>query len=360
MKIALCGTARSGKTSLFEILTGAEATTRVGGGRPESHLGVSRIPDPRLERLSVRFRPKKTTPASVQFQDLLPLVEGSRSDTALVAELRAADALLLVVRAWDDPSDPHPAGSVDPVRDVDLLLTEFLLADLEVAARRVERLTSMVAKTGRQDEKDEIERLRPVQAALEEGTPVRRLDLPDQDEKLLRGFGFLTAKPLLVAVNLDEADTGRIGAGPEAFGLAELASGPGMEFVALSARIEAEIAALSDEDAAAFREDLGLEEPALERLLQASLRALGLITFFTMNEDELRAWTVPEGSTALEAAGTVHTDMARGFIRAEVVDWASLAEAGSWSAARQAAQVRLEGKEHPIRDGEVVNVRFAV
>jgi GTP-binding protein YchF len=360
MKIALCGTSRSGKTTLFEILTGSEASARSGRGRPEARLGVARVPDPRLERLTELYRPRKSTPATVQYEDLAPLEEGSCSDASLVAELRSADALLVVLRAWDDPSDPHPSGSVDPARDLDLLLTEFLLADLEVASRRAEKLESLASKPGRSEEKAELDRLLPLLRALEEGTPVGMLELSEAEEKAVRGFGFLTAKPVLIAVNLGEEDTGRIGAGAEAFGLAELVSRPGVELVALSARIEAEIADLPDEDAAAFRADLGLAEPALDRLLRASLHLLGQISFFTVGEDECRAWTVRRGSSARRAAGTIHTDLERGFIRAETVGHGALLETGSFAEARQRGLVRLEGKDYVVQDGDVMNVRFAV
>lgn len=360
MKIALCGTSRSGKTTLFEILTGSEAATRSGGGRPEARLGIARVPDPRLDRLSALYSPKKTTPATVQYEDLAPLAEGSRSDASLVAELRSADALLLVVRAWDDPNDPHPSGSVDPARDVDLLLTEFLLADLEVASRRVEKLDALVSKTNRPEEKAELARLQPVVRALEEGKPVARLEVSKEDEKALRGFGFLSAKPVLIAVNLGEDDTGRVGAGAVEFGLAEAAARPGVELVALSARIEAEIASLPGEDAEAFRADLGLADPALDRLLRASLHLLGQISFFTVGEDECRAWTVRRGSTARQAAGAIHTDLERGFIRAEVIEQGALLECGSFAEAKHRGLVRLEGKDYVVQDGDVINVRFAV
>jgi ribosome-binding ATPase YchF (GTP1/OBG family) len=199
-----------------------------------------------------------------------------------------------------------------------------------------------------------------VVAALEEGTPVAKLVADKDDEKFLRGFGFLTAKPVLIAVNLGEEDTGRVGAGPEVFGLAEAVSRPGVELVALSARIESEIASLPAEDAEVFRADLGLAEPALDRLLRASLHLLGQISFFTVGEDECRAWTVRRGSTARQAAGAVHTDLERGFIRAEVVENEDLLEHGSFAEAKQKGLVRLEGKDYLVRDGDVINVRFAI
>ena len=357
MEIALCGLPRSGKTTLWTILTGVEVPP---GAKAETRKGVTKVPDERLERLAALYHPRKTTPATVTYVDVRPVERGQgRADNPVLAELRPADALLLVLRGWDDPADPHPEGSVDPARDLELIETEFLLADLDVAQRRLERLEALVKKAGRPEDRKERDLLARVVAWLEEERPLREADFHGEEEKILRGYAFLTAKPLLVALNLPEDRTADLGKDAAAFGLGDIASRPGHDFVALSARIEQEIAALSPEDAALFRSDLGIEEPALDRLIRASYRLLGLISFFTVGEDECRAWSIPEGSTAREAAGAIHTDLARGFIRAEVVPWDRLLEAGSMAAAREHGWLRLEGKEYVVQDGDVVHVRHS-
>jgi len=358
MEIALCGLNRAGKSTLFGILTGSEP---VPGAPPETRRGVTRVPDERLEQLSGLFRPKKTTPATVVYVDHAPVERGAsrRGDNPLLADLRAADALLLVLRAWDDPSDPHPEGSVDPLRDLKIVETEFLLADLGVAQRRLERLDAMIQKMNRDEDRKERALIARVASGLEEGRPVREIAGTPEEIRALRGYAFLTAKPLLIALNLPEDRAGDVGAPADRLGLGAVAQRPGCEVVALSAKIEQEIAALEPADAAAFRADLGITEPALDRLIRASYRLLGRISFFTVGPDECRAWTIREGTRARAAAGTIHSDLERGFIRAEVVRWDRLLEAGSLAAARERGWLRLEGKEYVVQDGDVMHVRHS-
>ncbi len=358
MDIALCGLPRSGKSTLWTILTGIELPP---GSRPETRRGVVKVPDPRLNKLSAMFQPKKRTPATVTYVDVAPVERGGggRAENPVLGDLRAADALLIVLRLWDDPSDPHPDGSIDAARDLDSLETEFLLADMDVAQKRLERLEVSIKKTHRDEEKKERELLARCLSWLEEEKPLRDASLRDDELKALRGFAFLTLKPLLVAANLPEDRTEDLGAGPAAFGLEGLAERAHFEFVALSARIEEEIAGLPPEDALAFREDLGIAEPALDRLVQASYRLLGLISFFTVGDDECRAWTIRRGTPARQAAGAIHSDLERGFIRAETVAWDDLLKAGSMAAAREQALLRLEGKEYVVRDGDVMHVRHS-
>ncbi|MDQ7008098.1 MAG: redox-regulated ATPase YchF [Acidobacteriota bacterium] len=357
MDIGLCGLPRSGKTTLWKILTGQEVPP---GARPETRRGVTRVPDPRLDRLAALFKPRKTTPATVTYVDLAPMEKGSgRADNPILGELRKSEALLVVLRAWDDPADPHPEGSIDPSRDLDSLETEFLLADMDVAQRRLERLEGIIAKANREEDRREKELLSRVLAILEEERPLRETAFSPEELKTLRGYAFLSARPLLVAVNLPEDRTSELGAGPEAFGLERLAGRPGCDFVALSARIEEEIAALDEEDARAFREDLGITEPALDRLIRASYRLLGLISFFTVGEDECRAWTIRQGTLARSAAGAIHTDLEKGFIRAETLNWEELLEAGSLAAARERGVLRLEGKDYQVQDGDVMHIRHS-
>lgn len=357
MEIALAGLPRSGKSTLWSILTGAEIDP---AGRPETRAGVTRVPDPRLDRLAQLFRPRKTTPASVTYVDVVPIERGRRgADNPVLVQLRNADALLVVLRAWDDPADPHPEGSIDPVRDLELIETEMLLADLDVATRRRERLDAMIGKANRDEDKAERRLIGRVVEALEAETPLRSAPLSEAERAALRGYAFLTAKPLLVALNLPEDRTADVGAEPDRFGLGEIARRPGYDFVALSAEIEREIAALDAADAASFRAELGLAEPALDRLIRASYRLLGRISFFTVGEDECRAWTIPRGTTARRAAGAIHTDLERGFIRAEVIRWDALLEAGSLARAKELGRVRLEGKDYVVEDGDVLHVRHA-
>ncbi len=356
MEISLCGLPRSGKTTLWSILTG---TALPEGGKVETRRGIAKVPDARLDRMVPLFKPKKTTHATVTYVDPAPMEKGAgKADNPLLAPLRTADALLLVLRAWDDPSDPHPDGSVDPARDLSLIETEFLLADLDVAQRRLERLEAVIKKAGKDEDKREHEILTRAVQKLEKEVPLRAA-LSEDELRAVRSYAFLTAKPLLVAVNLDEDRAGELGQGPEAFGLQSLIGRPGAEFVALSAKIEREIASLSAEDAAAFRADLGIAEPALDRLIRASYHLLGYISFLTVGEDECRTWSIRAGTPARGAAGAVHSDIEKGFIRAEVVPWDKLLEAGSLAAAREKAWLRLEGKEYVVQDGDVVHFRHS-
>ncbi len=358
MDIALCGLPRSGKSTLWTILTGIEVPQ---GSRAETRRGVVKVPDPRLDALTVLFQPKKRTPATVTYLDLAPVETGGggRAENPVLGDLRAADALLVVLRVWDDPSDPHPEGSIDPARDLDSLETEFLLADMEVAHKRIERLNASIKKTNRDEEKKERELLTRVLSWLEEEKALREAPFREDELKSLRGFAFLTLKPLLVAANLPEERTEDLEASAGAFGLEGLEDRAQFEFVALSARIEEEISGLPPEDAQAFREDMGITEPALDRLIRASYRLLGLISFFTVGEDECRAWTIKAGTPARQAAGAIHSDLERGFIRAETVEWDKLLEVGSMAAAREKAFLRLEGKDYIVKDGEILHIRHS-
>lgn len=357
MEFALCGLPRSGKSTLWTILTG---TAVPEGARVETRRGIAKVPDTRLDRLSVMFKPKKTTHATVTYVDLAAVEKGAgRTDNPILTALRTADALLLVIRAWDDEADPHPEGAVNPARDLSLIETEFLLADMEVAQRRMEKLEAQVKKANKDEDKKELELLRRCLAVLESEKPLRSAGLTPEELKTLRGYAFLTGKPLLVALNLAEDQTDRLHEKATAFGLGDFEERPGCAFVALSAKIEMEIAALSAEEAAVFRSELGIEEPALDRLIQASYRLLGQLSFFTVGDDECRAWTVKSGTRAREAAGAIHSDIERGFIRAEVVRWDQLLESGSLGVAREKAWLRLEGKEYTVLDGDVIHFRHS-
>jgi len=358
MRIGLFGFPLTGKTTMFQLLTGAEAPAHAHRG--EALVGIARVPDSRLDSLAGIIQPKKVTHATVEYLDLAGIEKGEAAQVLPLDKLRTADALAHVVRAFPDESLPHVEGDLDPARDVDTMETEFILADHTIAERRVEKLEALVMRAGNEEDKRELKVLGKCLAALEEGTPLRNLALDAGELKLLRGYTFLSLKPLLIVVNADESDAGLIGEGAAAFGLEDYTKRPGISVVSLSAKIEAEIAQLDDDDAVAFREDLGIAEPALERVIQASYKLLGRISFFTFVGDECRAWTVPEGSGAQTAAGAVHSDMERGFIRAEVVPFKELETAGGWAACRDNGTLKIEGKDHVINDGDVLNIRFNV
>lgn len=323
-------------------------------------MGVSRVPDERLDRLTALFKPKKHVPATVEFADMGGT--GGRTGAAAlldVAGFRNADALLHVVRMFRDPSVPHAAGSVNPSRDVRTMEDELILADLGVVERRLERLARDLKKTPNADLKREHEILVRCRAALEEGRPLRALDLPPEDGRRLRGFQLLSAKPLLLVLNLDEADLPHAGQAVDLAGLRSFIGGASTSAVPICAKIELEIAQLEAADAQAFMADLGLRESGLDRVIRASYDLLGYISFFTVGEDECRAWSIPRNTTALYAAGEIHTDIQRGFIRAEVVRYEHLLARGALAACRDHGELRLEGKDYVVLDGDVINFRHA-
>lgn len=359
MRIGLFGFPCTGKTTLFGLLTGAETPTH--GARGDAQIGIARVPDPRLDRLTSMYDPKKRVPATVEYLDLAGMEKGEAAKVLPLDKLRTADALAHVVRAFEDESlPPHTQGSIDPARDVDAMETEFLLADLMVVEKRVEKLTEQIRKAGKEEDKRELAVMERLKEALEAETPLRNVELSENDLKILRGYTFLSLKPLLVIVNAAEDDAAKIAGGPSAFGLGEIAARPSTEVVAMSAKIEAEIAQLDADDAAVFQEELGIAEPALDRLIRASYDLLGLIAFFTVGDDECRAWTIRKNTIAQRAAGAIHSDIERGFIRAELIAYDDLIDAGSWSAGRDRGTLRLEGKDYVFQDGDVVNFRFNV
>jgi GTP-binding protein YchF len=366
MQIAIVGLAGAGKTTVFNTLTGGHAETGGYGGLT-LHVGVVKVPDERLERLALIFHPKKVIHADVTYVDLPApprSTEGRVGAEELppehLARLRESDALLHVVRAWDDPAHPHPDGSVDPARDLATLDLEFMLADLSHVERRVERLAT-TGRHGSQAEREANEReaaiLERLAEALRAGRPIRDVDMADDEERAIRGFRFLTQKPVLVLVNVGEADLGRID---------ELAASLAAGYVhghtlvdGLSARIEMELGELEPTEAAEMMAAYGLKESSLARVIRLSYRLTGLISFLTAGPEEVRAWPIPEGSTAVDAAGAVHTDMARGFIRAEVVHYDDMAELGSTAEARRAGRLRSEGRTYAVRDGDVIEILFS-
>ncbi len=366
MQIAIVGLARSGKTTVFNSLTKGDAETGGFGGLTVN-TGVVKVPDDRLHRLTELFKPRKEVPADVTYVDLPAPATAAEGEPHAdipadqLARLRNADALLHVVRVFESDSVPHPLLSIDPARDIEQLELEFTLADLAVVEKRLERLKNS-GRSGTPAEKEADEReeevLRKILPALTEGQPIRDVRLDEDESHRIRGFRFLTEKPVLVLLNVGEADIARV---DEL--VAKIESGithAHTEVAGMSAQIEMEIGQLDEEEAQVFRDDLGLEDSSMERVIRASYHLLGLISFFTAGEDETRAWTVTRGATAVDAAGTIHSDLARGFIRAEVIGWEQLLELGSMAAARKQGTLRSEGKTYEVQDGDVIEVLFNV
>ncbi len=358
LRAGLIGLPATGKTTLLRLLSQSGHGALPAGGRAEPHVGVAQVPDARLDRLTELFEPRRHVPATVQITEFA--AHGGVGALPEVSGFRDADALLHVIRMFRDPRVPHAAGNVDPARDMRQMEDELILADLAVAERRIDRIQRDLKK-GRNRELDEearvIDRCR---LTLEDGLPLRTLSLDPHDARRARGFSFLSAKPQLAVLNLDESDVSDPSGATERAGLTDALSGVATEAVPVCAKIELEMAELAPEDCAAFLEDLGLSETGLARVIRASYRLLGYVSFFTVGKDECRAWSIPRGTPAREAAREIHSDIARGFIRAEVVSYDALsARAGSYPACREHGEVRLEGKEYEVRDGDVINFRFA-
>jgi GTP-binding protein YchF len=356
MQLGILGFPKVGKTTLFNILTASHQATDKFSASRQTNVGVAQVPDARLERLRDLFAPKKYTPATVEYVDIPGIRQGEGAESLDLGKLRTVDALVHVVRAFEDPELPHPQGSVDPARDIANFELELILADHEVVERRLEKLQQAQKRGLKPDEERERELLADtVLPALEAERPLREVELAPDDERRLRGFQLLSARPVLVVLNVGEADLA--GADPQRLGWGPR---PGSEVVVMSAPIEQEIAGLSRDEQREFLGELGLAEPSLDRIIRASYHLLGLLSFFTVGEDEVRAWTLRRGTRAREAAGAIHSDIERGFIRAEVVGCEDLVRLGSLAACRTAGLLRLEGKEYEVQDGEVIHFRFAI
>jgi hypothetical protein len=362
MQVTIVGLPGSGKTTVFNALTGGHAETGgFSGSRAAPNVSVVKVPDPQVDRLSALFQPKKTTYADVTYVDVAIPAGAAREGTVnpdVLAQVRTADALVHVTRAFDDPANPT---APDPWRDVDELDLEFTVADLSVIEKRLEKLRTQ-GRHGSQAERDQAHReealLQRLEPHLSTGQPIRAFGLTDDEELLLRGYRFLTQKPVLVVLNIDEASLPEA-ASREAAGHDRYAQ-PHTAVAALAGKIEAEIGELPAEDARLFMDDLGITEPSRGRVVRLTYDLLGLFSFYTAGEDECRAWTLRHGSTAVDAAGAIHSDLARGFIRAEVIGVDDLLEAGSMAEARKRGVLRQEGKAYVVRGGDVINVLFNV
>jgi GTP-binding protein YchF len=360
LRAALIGFPASGKTTLFQLMTSARDAPR---GKGDVNIGISKVPDDRLDTLTAMYNPRKRVPATVEFTDLIAPARSGAQALVDVAGYKNADALVHVVRAFRDPAVPHPSGSIDPARDAQAMEDELILADLGVAERRLERIEKDLKKGKSAELEKERHLVQRCREALEQGQPLRALELSGDDLKLLRGFQFLSAKPLLLVINQDESDVADAGASveraAEKTGLTGFLAHAATRAVALCAKIELEIAQLEAADAAAFLADLGLSESGLDRVIRTSYDLLGYLSFFTVGEDECRAWSIARHTPAQLAAGEIHSDIARGFIRAEVVAYDALVARGSMAACREHGEVRLEGKEYVVQDGDIINFRFA-
>lgn len=360
MKLGILGLPQSGKTTLFQALTHGQIES--GSSRGEKvHLGSVRVPDSRLDYLRDFFHPKKFTPARVEYVDA-PAVETAgreRGALASLTALRDVDAFVLVVRAFDDPSVAHAMGTVDAPRDAAWLVGELLLEDLAVVERRLERIEKALKVGKKPEDPREVEALEAIRATLEAERPARTAELSPAGERAVRGFQLFSMRPWIFVVNADDS---KLGEGEET--LARPIRGrfpfPSVHVIAVSAKTEAELTALSEQEAQEFMSVLGIEEPGLTRMIRLSYEALGLVSFFTFAHDEVRAWTVRDGATASEAAGVIHTDMERGFIRAEVIAYEDLRQAETMARARERGLLRTEGRDYRVRDGDILNIRFSV
>jgi GTP-binding protein YchF len=359
MHITIIGLANSGKTTVFNALTGETAETAAYSMGQEPNLATVKVPDERLDKLAEIYRPKKVTHADVQYVDIAGMggeaKKGSGLPPSLLNYLGTADALIHVVRAFEDDEVPHPDERIDIARDVGAIDLELTFSDLAIIERRLTRLNAEINKMSARErevritERDLLTRL---QEGLEQDTPIRDMEMTEEEEKLIRGYQFLTAKPMMIILNIGEEQI----KDPPTFSYSHQKSA----IVPLCGKIEAELAQLGEEDAQVFMEDLGIEETARTRVIHESYRLLGLISFLTTGEDEVRAWPIRKHTPAVEAAGAIHSDIQRGFIRAEVVAYDDLIAAGTMAEAKKQGTVRMEGKTYIVQDGDICHFLFNI
>ena len=369
MKAGIVGFPLTGKTTIFNLLTQGRIDTSSWGGKAEAHIGVAYVPDSNLDRLAEVFKPEKVTHATVDYVDLpgwgrgegKAAMEGQAKDlSTYLNNLKNVDLLVHVVRGFEDPNIPHSEGSVDPKRDIGLFELEMIFSDLAIVEKRLERLSKDLKKAKSPDLELENSVLERFKSALEGEKPLREILLTPEEEKRIRGFTFLSAKPLLLVLNLGDRDAGKIPRISEEFGLSQMDLSRNIGLTAVCGKIEAEIASLPDEDARMFMEDLGLEGGGLSRVIQKSYALLDLFSFYTAGDPEVRAWTIPRNTTAVKAAGVIHTDFERGFIKAEVVSLQDILELGSFQAAKGRGVLRLEGRDYVVQENDVILFRFNI
>lgn len=354
MKTAIIGLPMVGKTSLFTILTGVHESTKVG--MMEARVGVTKVPDARLDSLAGIFNPPKVTYATVEYLDFPSISKEALRAPSYLAGLRNVDALAHVVRVFEDETVPHEHGSVDPARDLREVESELIISDLVVVEKRMERVDKDRKKIKNPDLDKEFELLTRCKAKLENNEPLRELEIAPEEEQRIRGFMFLSQKPMLYVLNLGEGDASKMGQREEEF-RKTLANKPRTGVSAICGKVEAELAELPAEDAKEYLASYGLKESGMQRLITATYELLGLMSFLTAGETECRAWTVPVNSKAPQAAGAIHTDFEKRFIRAEAVNWKDLVDNGGYAGVRDKGMLRLEGKEYIVKDGDVLVIR---
>ncbi len=359
MKTGIIGLPQVGKTSLFQILTKAHLSAQHANPR-EAHIGVAKVPDGRLDKLAALYNPKKLTHTSVEYVDVGAIGQEALKDTAYAAHLRNVDALAHVLRAFEDSAVPllHP---IDPLRDAKNVEFDLMISDLGQIEKRLERLEKDLKKMKTPDLEKEFELLKRARAQLEAEKPLREMEMSAEEKKRIRGFMFLSEKPILYVLNIGESpELGQdLEEAVSKYKLTEIASRPNAAATAICGRVEAELAEMSDADAAEFLSSYDLKESGLARLIRTTYKLLGVISFFTAGDDECRAWQVPANSRAQEAAGAIHSDLEKHFIRAETIRWDELLEAGSEANARAKGTLRLEGKDYIVQDGDVMHIRHS-
>src|SRR5216110_3237635 len=359
MKTRIIGLPQVGKTSLFRILTKAHLSSAPSNPR-EAHVGVAKVPDDRLDRLAAQCNPKKLTHAAVEYVDLGAIGQDALKESGYIGHLRNVDAIAHVVRAFEDDSVPH-AGPIDPLRDIKNVEFDLMVSDLGQIEKRLERVEKDLKKMRSVDLEKEFDLLKRAKSHLESERPLREMEMTPEDKKRLCGFMFLSEKPILYVLNISESvELGMdLTEAISKYKLKEVALRPNAAAAAICGKVEAELSEMSDADAAEFLSSYGLKESGLARLIRATYALLGLISFFTTGEDECRAWTIPIHTRAVEAAGAIHSDLEKHFIRAETIRWDQLLEAGSEANARARGTLRLEGKDYIVQDGDVMHIRHS-
>jgi ribosome-binding ATPase len=358
MKTGIIGLPQVGKTSLFRILTKAHLAAQANPR--DAHIGVAKVPDGRLDRLAALYNPKKLTHTSVEYVDLGAIGQDALKESAYIGHLRQVDALAHVVRVFEDPAVPLVA-EIDPLRDIKNVEFDLMVSDLGQIEKRLERLEKDLKKMKTPELEKEFELLKRANAHLGSEKPLREMEMTPEDKKRLRGFMFLSEKPILYVLNIGEStELGKeLEEAVSKYKLTEIAARPNAGATAICGKVEAELAEMSDADAAEFLSSYGLTESGLVRLIRTTYKLLGLISFFTAGEDECRAWQIPANTRAQEGAGAIHSDLQKHFIRAETIRWDQLLEAGSEANARAKGTLRLEGKDYIVQDGDVMHIRHS-
>ena len=359
MKTGIIGLPQVGKTSLFKILTRADLSHRSSNPR-EAHIAIATVPDDRLDRLAAQCNPRKLVHAQVEFADMGAIGQEALKESGYLAALRGVDSIMHVLRVFEDEAIPH-VGPIDPLRDIANVEFDLMVSDLAQVESRLERMKKDLLKKKTPELEKENELLHRAQAFLESERPLREMEMTKEEKKIVRGFMFLSEKPILYVLNISESTTlgAELEAAVDKYGLGAYATRPNTGASAICGKVEAELSEMSDEEAGEFLGSYGLTESGLSRLIRKNYELLGLISFFTVGEDECRAWTVEKHTRAQDAAGAIHTDLAKHFIRAETVHWDTLLELGSEAAARAAGKLRLEGKDYIVQDGDILHIRHS-